>query len=59
MIGGSNKMLTAEQTAEFLGVSLTTLYRQWKAWGLRGYRVGHGLKFRERDIESWLERQAA
>lgn len=52
-------MLTAEQTADFLGVSLTTLYRQWRAWGLHAYRIGHGLKFRERDIEGWLERQAA
>jgi len=59
MIGGSNKLLTTEQTAEFLGVPKKTLYNQWREWGLRGYRVGQSLKFRERDLEDWLERHEA
>ena len=40
----------------FLAVSLHTLYGSWRAWGLTGYRVGKHLRFRERDLESWLSR---
>lgn len=57
--GGSNQMLSVQQTAENLGLSSCTLYRQWRKWGLKGYRVGRQLKFREREIESWLESRVA
>jgi excisionase family DNA binding protein len=57
VIGGSNKLLSAAETAELLGVHRETLYREWEKWGLRGIRVGRSIKFRERDIESWLARQ--
>ncbi|MER5580953.1 helix-turn-helix domain-containing protein [Streptomyces asoensis] len=57
MRGGSNRLLTPAQTAEFLAVSLHTLYGSWRAWGLTGYRVGKHLRFRERDLESWLSRR--
>jgi hypothetical protein len=33
------------------------LYKHWREWQLTAYRVGRALKFRERDIEVWLERQ--
>jgi excisionase family DNA binding protein len=59
MIGGSNRLLTAAETAEFLAVSKKTLYNYWRTWGLTAFRVGRGLKFRQRDVESWLERHAA
>lgn len=59
MIGGSNRMLSAEQTAKFLGVHTTTLYRNWRYWGLKAYRVGNALKFRERDVENWLDMNEA
>ncbi|MCQ9133052.1 helix-turn-helix domain-containing protein [Streptomyces hilarionis] len=57
MRGGSNRLLTPAQTAEFLGVSLHTLYGSWRRWGLTGYRVGKHLRFRERDLESWLSQR--
>ena len=59
MKGGSNKLISSEELAEDLGVNVETVYRQWKSWGLKGYRVGRQLRFRERDIESWLESKAA
>jgi excisionase family DNA binding protein len=59
MIGGSNRLLSAEETAEALGISVDTLYRRWQIWGMRAYRVGRQLRFRERDIEGWLENRAA
>ncbi|MFI5796763.1 helix-turn-helix domain-containing protein [Streptomyces sp. NPDC051677] len=57
MRGGSNRLLTPAQTAEFLAVSLHTLYGSWRTWGLTGYRVGKHLRFRERDLESWLSKR--
>lgn len=54
MLGGSNKLITMMQTAEFLGVPPSTLQHNWKAWGLPGYKVGKRIQFRERDLELWL-----
>ena len=48
-------MLSAEETAERLGISLCTLYRRWREWGLRGHYIGRQLKFRERDVESYID----
>ena len=59
MKGGSNRLLSADETATHLGVSVDTIYRNWQKWGLTGYRIGRALKFRERDIENWIEGQAA
>ena len=59
MRGGSNRLLSAQETADHLGINVETLYRRWKEWGMRGYRIARQLKFRERDIENWIERQAA
>lgn len=58
-LGGSNRMLSAKETADMLGVSRQTLYNQWKAWGLKAHRIGGSLKFQQRDIEAWANRQAA
>jgi len=58
-IGGSNKLISLAATAELLDVPVSTLYKQWQAWGLSAYRIGRALKFRERDIESWLDKQVA
>jgi hypothetical protein len=32
-----------------------TVYGCWRQWGLRGYRVGRYLPFRERHVEEWLQ----
>jgi excisionase family DNA binding protein len=57
MIGGSNRMLTMRQTAEFLGVAHKTLTMSWRSWELPGYRIGGCIKFRERDLEAWLAKR--
>jgi excisionase family DNA binding protein len=56
-LGGSNKMISLRETAGRLDVPVSTLYKRWQEWGLRAYRIGRALKFRERDIEAWLDRQ--
>ena len=53
-IGGSNRLLSVEELAAYLGVPKKTIYSCWRTWGLRGYRVGRYLRFRERQVEDWL-----
>jgi len=55
MQGGSNRLLNVNQVAQLLGVVPDTIYRQWQAWGLKAYRVGERLRFRERDVQTWLD----
>jgi excisionase family DNA binding protein len=54
-VGGSNRLLSVEELAAYLGVPKKTVYGCWRHWGLRGYRVGRYLRFRERHVEQWLQ----
>jgi excisionase family DNA binding protein len=56
-LGGSNRLIDVRETAARLDVPVSTLYKHWREWKLTAYRVGRALKFRERDIKAWLERQ--
>ena len=58
-VGGSNRLLSVEELAVYLGVPKKTVYGCWRQWGLRGYRVGRHLRFRERHVEEWLRNQEA
>lgn len=51
------RLIGVRETAARLDVPVSTLYKHWREWQLTAYRVGRALKFRERDIETWLERQ--
>lgn len=55
--GGSNRLMGVDEVAAYLGVSKSTLYDRWRPWGLRGHRIGRYLMFRERDVETWIDRQ--
>lgn len=46
-VGGSNRLFSVEELAAHLGVPKKTVYGCWRQWGLRGYRVGRYLRFRE------------
>lgn len=54
-VGGSNRLLSVDELAAYLGVPKKTVYGCWRQWGLRGYRVGRYLRFRERHVEEWLQ----
>ena len=58
-LGGSNRMLDAQEVADLLGVPKATIYDEWRKWGLNGYRIGRHLRFREREVEAWIASQAA
>lgn len=51
----SDRLLTARQVAEWLGVSTETVLRKWRAGELPGFRLGSNvLRFSEADIAAWL-----
>jgi excisionase family DNA binding protein len=58
-IGGSNRLVSAPELADRFNVPVATIYHEWRAWGLKGLKVGKHLRFRERDIDAWLDRRAA
>ena len=58
-LGGSNRLLSVDELAAYLGVPKKTVCGCWRAWGLRGYRVGRYLRFRERHVEEWLRNREA
>jgi excisionase family DNA binding protein len=58
-VGGSNRLLSVDELAAYLGVPKKTVYGCWRQWGLRGYRVGRYLRFRERHVEEWLRNREA
>ena len=58
-VGGLNRLLSVEELAAYLGVPKKTVYSCWRYWGLRGYRVGRYLRFRERHVEEWLSSREA
>ena len=55
------RLWTAQQTAEFLGVPVSTMY--WWSYcgegGPRLYRVGRHLRYDPNDVMAWLETRAA
>lgn len=53
--GGSNRLLTVEEVAEWLRVSHTTVRNRYRQWGLKPQKVGRLLRFRERDIATFLD----
>lgn len=57
--GGSNRLVGVQELADRFGVPVATVYHEWRRWGLHGIKVGRHLRFRERDVETWLDRQAA
>lgn len=53
-------MLSLAEAAERIGVAPSTLYKHWQEWReLRGFKVSNRVKFRERNVESYLLRLEA
>ena len=51
-----DRLLSVGDLAAYLGVPVKTLY-QWRHKGIgpRGLRVGRHLRYRPKDIDSWLD----
>jgi excisionase family DNA binding protein len=52
--GGSNKLLTPDELAERLSLPRQQIINRWRALGFKAIKVGQYLRFRERDVETWL-----
>ncbi|WP_431907270.1 helix-turn-helix transcriptional regulator [Amycolatopsis thermoflava] len=54
----SQKLLSIEDLADYLGVPKGTLY-QWrtKGYGPPGRRVGKYVRYRPEDVDAWVEQQ--
>lgn len=54
-----DRLLSAQDVADFLGVPLATLY-QWRTKGTapRAMKVGRHIRFRQADLDAWCERNA-
>lgn len=56
----NDRLLTTRQVAEWLGCSPETVLRRYRAGEIPGIRLGSNmLRFRERDLEAWLEECSA
>lgn len=53
--------LSLEGLAEYLGISRSMAYQNWKQWvtkrGLRAYTVGTAPRFRMDEVDKWIEKQ--
>jgi excisionase family DNA binding protein len=58
-LGGSNRLLSARDVAEILSVPERTVRDKWRSWELPAYRIGKHLRWRERDLHAWIDRQNA
>jgi excisionase family DNA binding protein len=50
------RLLSVNETAEFLGVDRSTVYRLEREGALRSVRVGTRRRFRPEDLRAYLER---
>lgn len=52
----SDRLLTAAEVADLLGVSKSWVLREWQAGRLPGFRLtSRALRFRRDEIDAWLE----
>lgn len=52
----SDSLLTVKETAEYFGVSCSTVYRYTSRSKLPHIRKSFGLRFRKTDLDDWLEK---
>lgn len=54
---GNDKLLTTNQTAEYLGVGKETLsvWRATKRYNITYIKVGKLIKYRKSDLDRWLD----
>ncbi|MGH8946589.1 MAG: helix-turn-helix transcriptional regulator [Acidimicrobiia bacterium] len=55
-----DRLVDVQELAGYLGVPVTTLYQwRYRREGPPGFRVGRHVRYRWRDVETWIERQMA
>ena len=59
MSASFEKLLTAEQLADLLALSVDWIYEKAAAGELPSYKLGANRRFRASEVEDWLQRQRA
>lgn len=49
--------LNSEQAAKMVGCQYKTIYRLVDVQGLPAYRIGRVIRFKQHEVEQWLEGQ--
>jgi excisionase family DNA binding protein len=57
-LGGSNRLLSASEVAAILGIPERTIREKRREWNLPAYRIGKHLRWREREVYAWIDRNA-
>jgi excisionase family DNA binding protein len=52
-----SKALTVQQLADYLSVDAKTVYRMVRASELPGFKVRGAWRFRQEDVDRWIEKQ--
>jgi excisionase family DNA binding protein len=52
-------LLTVKEASAYLGVSPCTVYRWVESGGLPHSRLGRGVRFKQADLDAWVEKQKA
>ena len=55
--GFLNEVLTAEEAALYLKISLPTLYRYMRRGELPCFKVGNRWRFKKSMLDAWMEKQ--
>jgi excisionase family DNA binding protein len=58
-LGGSPRLLTLAEAAEYIRANPDTLCRYRGQWGIPATMMGKRLVFRERDLKAFIERKFA
>ena len=57
-VGGGDRLLTAAELGDYLGLSASTVLDRWQAGDLPGFKLfgrTGPVRFRASEIEAWLE----
>jgi len=52
-----NKVMTAQEVAQYLRLDVTTIYRLAQAGGIPAVKVGRAWRFKRELIEEWFRRE--
>jgi excisionase family DNA binding protein len=51
----SERLVTARELAEQLGLSPSTVLDMWERGELPAFKIGRAVRFRPSEVEAWLE----
>ncbi len=55
MLEQDNKLITIDDLSSFLNISKTSVYHNYKNWGIPHNKFGGIIRFNTQDIKVWLE----